>query len=189
MNDISDTTCIVGIDPGSDTLGLAIITFRIPTLELVSIEAQTFIGRKMFDDEGWQSNVMGERYARIQAHKVNLIQLFTDIKPINVACEGPFFSQKRPSAFGSLMEVLSMIREAVAIFDPWRKLYVIDPPTVKKSVGAPGNAMKEVVREKVIALLKPYYIGQVGIEFLDEHSIDAIAVAYCRYVDLKNNIF
>lgn len=189
MIDSCDTTCIVGIDPGSDTLGLSIIKIRIPTLEIVAIEAQTFTGSRMFSNNGWQASVLGERYARIHAHKVNLVQLFTDINPINIACEGPFFSQRRPSAFGSLMEVLSMIREAVELYDPWRTLYVIDPPTVKKSVGAPGNAMKDVVRKHVIELLKPYYVGPKPIEELDEHSIDAIAVAYCRYVSLKNNLF
>lgn len=175
------TATVIGIDPGSETLGLAIIEFDVATLKIVNTQARTFVGTKMVDLDNWNGIIHGDRLGRIQAHKRNLLSVFRNVNPIQVCCESPFYSQRRPSAFGVLMEVLTAIRDAVLEYDSWKILFVIDPPTVKKAVGASGNAKKEVVREKVIELKELNYLGDTPIEDLDEHSIDAIAVAYCRF--------
>lgn len=177
------TTSIVGIDPGSETLGLSIIEFDIETLIITRSTAKTFTGSKMFEQDNWMSCMHGARTARIHAHKKNLIEQFSSIDPVAIACESPFYNPRRPNAYGVLVETLSMIRQAVMEYDPWKWLYLIDPPTVKKSVGAAGNADKEKMFVALsnlteLKLDKP-------IETYDEHSIDAIAVAYCRLKQMR----
>jgi Holliday junction resolvasome RuvABC endonuclease subunit len=189
MFDSTNQACIMGIDPGSDTLGLARIAFDIPTMTITSISARTFVGSRMFDDKGWVAGLVGDRRARIEWHRQNLINHFLHFQPVQIACESPFFNRLRPNAFQALLEVTTMIQEAVAKYDPWRKLYQIDPPTVKKSVGAPGNADKNVVKKFVIQNLSQFYNGEVPLEMLDEHSIDAIAVTYCRWCGLLRSEF
>lgn len=181
---------LIGIDPGSDTLGLSCLKIDIKTLNLLSIEAFTFKGSKMFDDEGWSANILGVRNARIQSHKQNLINIFNRIQPLNIAAESSFFNIQRPSAYGALMEVMAMIREAVAEYDPWKHLYLIDPPSVKKAIGASGGSDKIVVRENVLKNYGHLYVdGIEAMGLLDEHSIDAIAVGICRYQNLAKSIF
>lgn len=180
------TSTIIGIDPGSETLGVAVITFDIDSMKIVNTQAKTFIGSRIVDIDNWQGEIHGDRLGRIQAHKRNLLSIFINAVPISIACESPFYSQRRPSAFGVLMEVLTAIREAVLEYDSWKSLFIIDPPTVKKAVGAAGNGDKHKVREKVISLKELCYLGETSIEELDEHSIDAIAVAYCRFKSLTS---
>lgn len=179
---------IIGIDPGSDTLGLSVLEVDIVTLNLISIQAQTIVGRRMFDDKGWSAQLHGDRITRIKAHQENLTVLFRQIDPLCICAESPFINIRRPSAYGALVEVITMIRNAVMDYDPWKHLYLTDPPTVKKAVGAPGNADKTVVKAHVIKLLGSYYtpIDGVTIDQLDEHSIDAIAVGYSRLLGMRN---
>lgn len=188
--DPQNTVRIVGIDPGS-SLGTAILHVDIATRQLVMVEAQTFIGRKMYNPEGWTATLNGERQARLRAHRDNILSLLMFVEPLQIVCESPFYSQRMPSAFGSLTETVDMIRSAVESYSPWRSLHLIDPPSVKKSVGAAGNADKVAMRLKVIEKFKAFYdpSSRIPIEALDEHSIDAIAIAYSRLVGIQNNVF
>lgn len=172
---------IIGLDPGTSTLGFAVLTIDISTLKIVSSTATTFVGDKLHSVKAWTRDTHGDRTARIQAHGINLRSLFNTYKPLLVASESPFYSQRRPQAFGALTEVITEIRNAILDVDPWRCLFLVDPPTVKKAVGAPGNAQKEIVKEKLLLLADLNYNGFRPLNELDEHSIDALAVAYCQY--------
>lgn len=180
-----DTFKIVGIDPGSDNVGLAVLEIDIKLMLLVKISAKTITGRKMFDHNSWEVSMIGERAARIKAIKQELINFFIQERPISIACESPFFNPRRPNAYGVLVEVLTMIKQAVYEADPWRQLQLVDPPTAKKAVGAPGNADKDKMKECVIKNYGYFYHGDTPVDELDEHSIDAIAVAYSNFLSLS----
>lgn len=183
------TASIIGIDPGSETLGLAVLEFDIDTLQIVSSRAQTFVGSKMYQQDNWLSTCHSARVARIQTHKDNLISIFRQVDPLQIACESPFYNPRRPNAYGVLVEVLTMIRNAVIEYDVWKSLYLIDPPTVKKSIGAPGNADKNKMMECICNLPGLNFMDPVGLQNIDEHSVDALAVAYCRYLNLVKSIY
>ncbi|MOA47364.1 hypothetical protein D3C78_1699920 [compost metagenome] len=58
----------------------------------------------------------------------------------------------------------------------------IDPSTVKKAIGVPGNSSdKELVRKAVYALPNLENLSDRELDSLSEHAIDSIAVAhwYC----------
>lgn len=177
---------IIGIDPGSQTLGLSVLSFDLGTYEIVQTQAQTFQGDRLPYFDKHIAEVHGERLARIYAHRQNLVNLFLHYRPISVACESPFFNARRPNAFAALMEVMNEIRNAVMQYNPYLQLVTIDPPTVKKSVGAPGNADKTGVLAALILKQSELRLSdQSQPNCLDEHSVDATAVAYCRYKSLK----
>ena len=183
-NDPGDIATIVGIDPGSDTLGLANLSFSISQMQVLSWAAQTFVGSKLPINE-WMSNMHSHRFARIDAHRLNLIYAFNFHQPVAIVCESPFFSSKFPQAFGALIETVSGIRQAVWDYDKTIGLDLIDPPSVKKAVGAAGNAGKEEVQSAVVRLLGHCYTGSLPLERLDEHSFDAVAVAYSKFMQFK----
>ncbi len=178
---------IIGIDPGSESLGVAEINFDIQTLEVVGWQAVTYLGSKLLKGSAWTEEVHGARYRRLIAHRKNLIKLFEQIRPFLIACEAPFINMRRPQAYGALTEVVYEIRQAVIAYSPWNELYLIDPSSVKNGVGAKGNADKDAVKVKILQIEELQKVATSSMAALDEHSIDALAVAYVMLNNLKLN--
>ena len=176
---------IIGIDPGSESLGLSCIDYDLVTQQVVSSTAQTFVGSKMGMNE-WMGEVHSNRFARIDAHYQNLMWVLQTMQPTFVVCETPFFNPRRPNAFEVLVEVLKMIRQALWDYDRHMRLETVDPPSVKKGVKAPGNADKAAMTVAVCRLEGLNYQGTVPLAQLDEHSIDALAVAWVKVNQLRS---
>lgn len=179
--DSSQVVSIIGIDPGSHCLGVGVIRFDITTLRIVDCDAWTLVGKKLAGKQGWMTDLHGERNGRVYALEQELLRIFQYFQPLEIASESPFINSKFPQAGLALTVVVCGIRQAVMQYDVWKELHLIDPPTVKMAVGAPGNAPKEVVKEKIMAIPNLNYIGSMALSSLDEHSIDALAVAFCRF--------
>lgn len=181
--DASPYASILGIDPGTECLGVACIEFNVVTLEIHGAEAMTFKGSKLPTPE-WVQDLHGDRVGRIWAHRENLLRVLSQVDPISIACESPFFNRMRPQAYGALTEIVYAVRNAIMDYTHYLDLTLIDPPSVKNAVGAKGNADKHTVHNAVLALPDLNYAGRIPLADLDEHSIDSLAVAYCRYKSL-----
>lgn len=178
---------IVGIDPGSTTLGFSVLEYDACTLQIARSYAYTFNAGKMhLNDLDTLSH--SERYARIYALMEALFQAFLDLKPTFIISESPFMAMKQPQAYGALVEVVFAIRSAVRMYDPAMRLDLIDPPSAKKAVGATGNAKKDQVMLAVKKILHQIVfdpvMSQSSFDELDEHSVDALAIAYSRWLKL-----
>lgn len=182
-----DHFSIIGIDPGSDTMGISEIKVDFKTQEIIETTAWTITASKLVNDTTWLSVNHSFRLARIHVLKERLINIFNKIDPAIIVCESPFYNPRRPNAYGVLVEVLTAVRESVIEHDVWKALYLIDPSSIKKSVGAPGNADKTVMKEKIKELECLKYKGSIELASLDEHSVDAIATAYCKYKNVFIN--
>lgn len=189
------TATLIGIDPGSSKLGFCVMTVDAVTLEIVSTDAFTLVGEKLMAKNSFLEMIHGARFARIDALDQVLYRLFCRYNPFDVASESPFFNPSRPNAFEVLIEVLFMIRQALWRYDPWVRLYRIDPPTVKLGVGvvlgkaAKGSDTKTPVGDRVIAMeAELNYIGKTPIRKLDDNARDAIAVAKTRLEILRGNL-
>lgn len=182
--DASSILSIVGIDPGTDTLGVAVLSFDARTLEIVSTEALTLHGAK----EGrntWATEIHGDRAGRIETHRQFLLNLFLRVRPLSIASESPFVSRAFPQAGLTLTEVVSAIRHAVMQYDVWTPLIMISPTEAKNAVGVSGKTGgtdgKALMQTAVLAMPIFKYQGYIPIGQLDEHAIDAMAIAYCQY--------
>lgn len=181
-----NTAKIVGIDPGTETLGVAIITFRIDDFKIVRCEAETFIGSNLLSNQ-WTGQLHGDRYRRIEAHRFNLSTFFLNERPLIIGCESPFIKRRFPQAGLALTEVVCAIRAAVRCYDIWKPLYTITPPEAKRAVGASGSAKKEEVKEAVLKIDELTSTAFTPIANLDEHSIDSLAIAYCLLKQLMSS--
>lgn len=181
---------IVGIDPGTDTLGYAKIAVSVPDLNIVNTEAFTLSGSKLMNDETWIESLHGARLMRLRALESKLIRLLRSDLPLVVAAEAPFYSRRQPTAYGPLIETISMLRNAVMRFDRWTPLTFNEPRVIKQAVGVvgkiPKGKAKEVVRDRVLVLKELKYCGNIPIHRLDEHSIDAIAIAYAQLLAMRS---
>lgn len=170
---------IVGIDPGSNMMGYAAIDFDIISKKIISTCAFTIRAEKARVTDSI-ADIFGDRLGRIDALKNALFTYFEQDRPNFVICESPFIAMRQPAAYGSLTETVCCVREALALVDPFQKVYSVDPPTAKKTVGAAGNAKKPQMQAAVGAMLDELcYNESISGNFfsLDEHSVDAIAIA------------
>ena len=171
---------LIGIDPGTTKLGVGIIRVDFLTRQIVSSDAFTLRGDWLVRGD-WVPGIHGDRYARIKALTDTLVDIFIRYSAWKVSSEAPFFNPRRPGAFEALVEILSGIRQAVHQYDMWQKLYTVDPSSVKNAVGAKGGSDKDIIKQSVARLTDLNYIGAKPLMDLDEHSIDALAVAYWSY--------
>lgn len=180
---------IIGIDPGTETLGVAKIDVEMDTLSIVSSHAKTLVGSKLAGKENWSSYTYGDRFSRIAALEDELYRYFQLEQPYLISCEAPFINRRRPMAYGALVEVVCAIRRAIIRHDPWKRLTMYEPIVAKAAVGVTGKIRKgeskNVVRTAVLKRDDWNYAGDVSLDELDEHSIDALAVAYCRLEELR----
>jgi len=177
---------LMGMDPGTNTFGLAWINIDVSTLEIVNTQSLLLVAEKMRPDP-WYAEINTDRHARLQVLSRNISNVLHDVQPVCVVTESPFFNQKRPNAFQALIETLEMIRQVVYAYNWTQPLNYIDPPSVKRAVGAAGNAKKEEVQARVIKIPELNYQGSVPLEELDEHSIDAIAAVYSKLIEFRRN--
>lgn len=182
--DSSPYASILAIDPGTETLGIACIEFDCRTGVIHGSEAKTFKGSKLAKGS-WVAEVHGDRFNRINAHRQNLARILNAVQPAFIASESPFFSRAHPQAYGALTEVVYALQLTIFEYDPLLLVDFIDPPSVKNAVGAKGNADKDAVRAQVLSIDELRYAGRIPIDLLDEHSIDALAVCYAKYLRLR----
>lgn len=170
---------IVGIDPGTDTLGVSLLELDLSTCVISLAGSQTFRGHHLAREFPMTAEKHGDRFARLMAHRKNLLEYFQAHKPHVIACESPYFRRRMPMAFSALTECVFTIRQATEMYNPEKPLYLYDPPTVKNAVGVGGkNGDKEAMRAGVIKLTDLQNPLGISYQSLDEHSIDSIAVAY-----------
>ena len=178
---------IVGIDPGSTTLGFSILEYDLHSFEIVRTYARTFNAGKMKLSELDIAN-HSERYARIYELMDAIYDAFVELQPNFVISESPFMAMRRPQAYGALVEVVFAIRSALRKYDPTMNLDLIDPPRAKNAVGAAGNAKKEQVHAALKELLPTLHFDETrsseSFDELDEHSVDGLAIAYSRWKKL-----
>lgn len=100
-----------------------------------------------------------------------------------VAVEAPFFFFKKPQAFAALIEAMTCIEYNILRCRPNLPLVKIEPTLVKKLVKAKDYKSKDAVTAAVGELFGSRDDLQCDVELsrLDEHAIDAVAVAIAYY--------
>ena len=171
---------IIAIDPGTNTLGVAVLDVCMSKGSVTLQESFTVVSNTNLRHYPNVLLAHGERYAKLYSHSEKLRALFEEWEPHAVICESPFLG-RFPQAFEALVECKIMIRRALQQYEPTMSLETVDPPTAKKAVGAPGKGGdKYAVRDAVLTLKDLTVSDSVDILSLDEHSIDAIAVGYYK---------
>lgn len=192
LNDDDRTHCrIVSIDPGSTTLGVAVIDYDPMTMKIVKTFSFTLnVGRMPLNTDTIEKH--SDRYARIFMLMDLLVEIFIRYSPNHIVSEAPFLKKRFPLAFAVLTEVVLCIRMAVKRYDSAIRLDMVEPSKAKAAVGAivtKGKEQKEPVRAALMLMLDDLCfdpeLSDTVFELLDEHSIDAIAVGYCKLEQLR----
>jgi Holliday junction resolvasome RuvABC endonuclease subunit len=174
----------IGIDPGLNEAGVAIYDVDYESSQILNIEALTLINNHLPDKTGFNLEWMDERTWKLQKMKDAFSHILRNTRPVVVACEAPFFSALRPTAFAPLVEVVNMFRAAVMEYNSniWFEQY--PPLTVKQAIGARSikNDTEEGKKEVSRALSQiPEIMDALvltPLHTLSQHAADGTAVGY-----------
>lgn len=150
---------ILGIDPGSQHLGLSL-------LEISQ-------GKALFLTAERISPVSGDLTSRM-ASLITRLESFLDTHHVDAAAIEEGFLSKNVKT----VEVLAKIRGMLMTLLLQRRIpfYSYSPRTVKLAVTGYGNAEKEQLRKGLTILLGS------KIAALSDDESDALAIAYCHYL-------
>ena len=172
---------LIGIDPGSNTLGVAVYiiddNFSITSIKsfvinTTAIEADTKaskLSRKLLYTRKTLKTIFGEA---------------DDI--IGLSLEAPFIYGTRPAAVIPLAAMKGIIEELILYRNPRVLLRAISPSVVKKSIGVHGNSGD---KEDILRALKEVQeiTSKIDVDVLTDHEWDAITIGYELLNYLRNN--
>lgn len=172
---------LLGIDPGTFTMGYSCIKANVHSPHAVmNAIAWTDMGPKLPGYVKYNAFLYDDKFARLEAHKKKLREILETYEPTHIACEAPFYNPSRPNAYAALVEVTTLVREVVYAWDPQIAVNFFAPSQVKKAFKAKGGK-KEQMAEAFELMTELHF---PGTEDIDEHAIDALAVAYAHYLSL-----
>jgi Holliday junction resolvasome RuvABC endonuclease subunit len=182
---------IVGIDPGTDTVGFAVIDLNLLSGKMDIGDVKTLVGSERLKYYRRRREIHGDRFVRLQLLKESLIDGFMDLQPHAVICESPYFNPRRPGAFYALVEAVNMVQHAVYAYCPDMVLNMIDPAKTKANLGVSGKSGDKEAIGPALARA-PYLHGSprfAALPVWDEHSRDALAIAYYHACTLRSQLF
>lgn len=180
---------VIAIDPGSTTLGYAILDidmdkFHIELKDVYTININDALKSKKEFFE-WKEYTK----CRMRWLRTHLKELLEKDSPHCLIVEDNFMSMN-VSSFRVLVQVKEYIEDALYNYDPSMQMDTVDPMTVKYGIGAvekgklkrkKGQDTKLLVRkhlENLDDLVWPE--SAPDILHLDEHSIDAVSIGYWK---------
>lgn len=181
---------VAAIDPGTDTLGFSITDYYLDpgVMRGVVVNVHTVSGKALIANDDLHTTIHGERAARLWALRTYIVGQLELYRPDVLIHESPFL-RHNPSTFATLVECCFTIRSAAEIYSPTLKVYHVDPPTAKKSVGVKAKgSTKEDVQRGVIATQDLILPGEINRAEIDEHGWDSLAVGYAYYTQLKGQV-
>ncbi|MNY12096.1 hypothetical protein D3C86_1451620 [compost metagenome] len=127
--------------------------------------------------------------ARLKTIQRYMRTVLEDEDPDSVAIETPFARRAFVSSYKALSMSLDYIQTAVYDYRPGLEFVGISPYTAKAAVipkGSNFKTEKDYIRDCILADPTIVAVDGINLRTLDEHSIDAIAVA--RAVALRENL-
>ncbi len=163
MDDNSTRRKILGVDPGTNVMGYAILDTE---LNKASVEVLSVL----------QMTKLNDPYAKLKYIYERINGLIEEYKPDILAIEAPFFGKNVQS-----MLKLGRAQGVViaAAMHAGMEVYEYSPRKIKQSITGNGNASKEQVSDM---LCRMYPISE-HIDFLD--ATDALAAAVCHHLQHK----
>lgn len=174
---------LIGIDPGLNNSGVALLDQDYRTGKIVKIEPFLLISDKLKDESGMDDEVHPERAIKLMKLGMTLQGMLRLYNPHAVGCEAPFFNRFRPMAYGALCEVVTTLQFAVIAANRNTTFSLFPPLTVKKGVAAKSvsnDTEKGKLEVKRAIMANPEIMAalQADVDLLSEHELDAVAVAY-----------
>lgn len=167
-----ETFNVIGFDPGKN-LGFSCIEVNI-NFNIVNMETRIYyLDSKIYSPYSMFNKL--EYLYRI------IINLLIEKNPLLVGME-QVFKHRFANAVIQLSQYTGTIEYAVRSFNPYLMFHTYPPKTVKKLIGATGEADKHKMLSTVSKIPE---ISKFIREDVTEHEVDAIAIAYITLMNFK----
>ena len=171
-------TRVMSIDPGSTSLGLAVLDIDLSTYAITVVHVYTFnIDLVVKHGYGNYEFLYGIHAARLRAITDIITNMAMQWQVDDVTSEAPYMG-RFPRAFEVLTQCMCAIRFGLHSYYGDRPLVTFDPATVKSCVGVKGTSSDKLAVANALLYLPRLNLNNFNITLLDEHSTDAIAVGY-----------
>lgn len=159
------TTKILGVDPGTNLLGFAVIEVS-PKNDVRVLDCGVISLKKEIDHQ-----------SKLKEIFLQLQEIIETYLPDEMALEAPFFGKNVQSMLklGRAQGVAMAAGMTMGL-----NITEYSPKKVKQSVTGNGNAAKEQVAQMMSTLLK------IDTEFMHLDTTDALAVAMCHHFQSQN---
>ena len=171
---------IVGIDPGNN-LGVGILYVDIDTNKITKVESRTFVLDRYINRD-LVPNVMLARCQYLQNIVSSMVFRY---QPVIVGLEAAFMNVRFATSVIQLSQYVMSICLAVSNTRPFTKIIKYPPKYIKASVGAGGNADKDDMKSNLLKIKE--ISSYIDIDYLTEHEIDALSIAYLTYKEVLLN--
>jgi len=155
---------ILGIDPGLEATGIALIEFDFSNLKVLLLDT-------LYTNDKYS---LPEKFALIFNYIKNIV---TSYSPDWMVIE-EVFTQKYPFSATKIAQVQAILFLIAGLYNIPVKTY--HPTEVKKAITGSGRANKEDIKNIVLSLFP------VGGKDLSDHAIDALSLAYLLTIEMGN---
>lgn len=171
---------VLGIDPGTDTMGYAPLIFDPATGETTGVGVHTYVASKEYRFRKESIDIHGEKFTRLFAHADHLACLLEDFQPDYIIAEAIFYRRGRAQAYRGLAECWMMIRTVVNRWKPTAPIMQIEPVPAKQNLGVGvGRGKRAELKNKTLverAVLRRKDMTFDADSHPNEHSYDATAI-------------
>lgn len=169
-----DSFFILGFDPGKN-LGVSILEIDSINLSIINIHTEIYyLDTYIYTPYGM--------FNKLESLSHIVHNLLVKYQPLIVGME-QVFKHRFANAVIQLSQYTSMIEYTVRKYNPYIYFLTYPPKSVKKLIGATGDANKD---QMLSALKKIEEIQPFLKEDITEHEVDAIAISYISYLRFKN---
>lgn len=177
---------IMGVDPGTENLGmsLGVCDFRTPVYQIE--QATTFDVKSLIHKSNTYLVEHHSRNIAMYVSVYNLVyQAVHDLQPDLVICESPYMDRRFPLSYMLLSLCVQAVHQAVKDYSIFIQFETIDPASAKMGVGAKGNSGdKDKMRAAVLGT--KHITSHFDLNTLDEHAMDSIAIGYNGFLGVLN---
>ena len=159
-----DKNRIIGVDPGTNILGFAIIDYSLSKPKVLTADVLRLKDFELHADK------LREIYLRVQ-------EIIEAYGPAIMSIETPFYG-KNPQSMLKLGRAQGVALTAAVVMG--LDLYEFSPKKIKQSITGNGNASKQ----QVFDMLQKTTQFKIEVKYLD--ASDALATALCCYYFLQN---
>lgn len=175
----------LSIDPGINNLGISLFNINDNGIEVKETYLVNNI-RKFTEEEKIIEKKYTGRLVKVNAVYNKLKEIIDNNKIDCIIVEAPFYNALTPVAYGSLLEVITIIKYNIAYVNDL-DFMLLEPLYIKKIFTNAAMANKQLIKE---FLIKKKEDGSIlitkDIELLSEHETDAIAIGFVYSLILKN---
>lgn len=179
LGTLENTYTIVGIDPGNN-LGISILYIDCYSNAIRHINSMTYVLDSYVKEETY--NVLLERLMKL---KEIISTIISEVQPVMVCLEASFMNSRFPKSVIQLSQYVGTIEVTTRDIYPWSKILKLPPKYIKARCGAGGTADKDDMRKTLSTI--PCIANNINLNYLSEHSIDSLAMAYVAYLEILNN--